>query len=342
MASTIKDVAKKAGVGVGTVSRVINGGKNVRDSTRKHVLTVIKELDFQPNPIAQRLSLGKTNTIGVIAPFFTTPSCVERLRGIESILVDTELDFMLYNVETLTRRRKSFKEVPRPERVDGLLIITLIPTNEEIDRFERNNIPTVLVDQAHERLPYLAVNDVEGGRIATQHLIDLGHREIAFISDHLDDPLQDPFEFTSARDRFTGYRHALAEANIPFRSDYHKRGPHEKKYAYELAKELLTQDDKPTAIFATSDTQAIGALQAAQDLGLSVPEDVSIIGYDDIEVSQYLNVTTVRQPLFQSGVEGIQLLLERMEKPAGTLRQRKMPVELIVRNTTAPPKVVST
>jgi DNA-binding LacI/PurR family transcriptional regulator len=329
---TIRDVAKRAGVGVGTVSRVLNDHPSVREPTRQKVLQAIAELDYSPNLLARRLSLGKTLTIAVIIPFFTRPSSVGRLRGVEYALADSEYDLILFNVETTARRDACFRDIPRRERVDGLLIISLSPRDDDVDRFLRAGVPTVLLDARHPRLSRTVTDDVAGGRMATQHLIDLGHHRIGYVSD----PLENPFNFVSSRDRYEGYRQALDEAGIPFQSEYHRQGEHGRKEARENALRLLSLPDPPTAIFAASDTQAIGVLEAAQEMGLRVPEDLSIVGYDDIEVAEYLHLTTMRQPLFVSGVQGVELLLESIAAPPSSPRRVVLPFELVARGTTAP------
>jgi LacI family transcriptional regulator len=332
--ATIRDVAKRAGVGVGTVSRVLNDNPSVSDATRQKVLMAIDELDYTPNPIARRLSLGKTLTIAAIVPFFTRPSFVERLRGVEYALADSEYDLILFNVETVSRRDACFRKVPRRERVDGLLIISLSPSDEAVDRFLQAGVPTVLVDTHHPRLSRVVIDDVDGGRTATQHLIDLGHRKIGFVGDRF----ENPFNFVSSRYRYEGYRQALDEARITFRPEYHCQGKHGRKEAREMAHSLLSLADPPTAVFAASDIQAIGVLEAADDAGLEVPRDLSVIGYDDIEVAEYLHLTTIRQPLFASGVEGVDLLLETIATPPSSPSQILLPIDLVVRHTTAPPR----
>ncbi|MCB8929145.1 MAG: LacI family DNA-binding transcriptional regulator [Ardenticatenaceae bacterium] len=182
---TIRDVAKKAGVGVGTVSRVLNRNPAVREATRLKVLAAIEELEFTPSPIARRLSLGKTMTVAVIAPFFVRPSYVERFRGLDKVLSESEYDFVLYNVETTSRRDHYFRELARSDKVDGLIIMSLTPTDNTVESFLNAGIPTVLVDAAHPRLSHIIIDDCEGGYNATKHLIDLGHRKIAYISDHM-------------------------------------------------------------------------------------------------------------------------------------------------------------
>ncbi len=341
---TIRDVAKRASVGVGTVSRVLNDSPNVRAETRERVLSAIADMDFKPNANARRLSLGKTHAIGVIAPYFTTPSCIERLRGIESALSATGYDFSLFNVETIRRRNEIFAEVPRVERIDGLIIITLVPPDSLVERLARRGIPTVLLDQSHPKLNNISTDNIQGARIAVEHLITLGHRRIGYISDVIDDGKANPLQFTTPRERYLGYRAALASAEIPHHPHLHKQGPHAQRYAYGLALDLLSQDEPPTAIFAMSDTQAIGALQAAQTLGFDVPEQLSIIGYDDIEVAQYLNLTTIRQPLFESGVEAVDLLLEQLEDDGSNsadLIHRTLPLELVLRQSTCKPPIGS-
>ncbi len=331
---TIRDVARRAGVGVGTVSRVLNDNPAVSAATREKVMAVINELNYVPNPIARRLSLGKALAVAVIVPFFTRPVFVERLRGIEHALAESEYDLILFNVETTAKRDEYFRSIPRRELlVDGLLIISLSPHDSDMDRFLQAEIPTVLVDAYHPRLNRIVIDDVAGGYMATHHLLDLGHHKIGYISDRLDNP----FNFTSSRDRYKGYRQALAEADIPFYPEYHAQGEHSQRWARELAHTLLSLPDPPTAIFAASDTQAIGVLQAAQEAGLSVPRDLSVIGYDDIEVAEYLHLTTVQQPSFVLGGEGVELLLDTMAHPSSLPKEVLMPVELVVRGTTSPP-----
>jgi DNA-binding LacI/PurR family transcriptional regulator len=332
-AATIKEVAKEAGVGVGTVSRVINARGAVSDATRHKVLSAIEALDYTPNANARRLSLGKTMTIAVIVPFFTRPSVVERLRGIEKMLAESDYDLILYNVETIHRRHDCFQNVPRRERVDGIIIISLMPTDEEARRLQQTGVPIVLVDTHHPQFSRVMIDDVAGAYRATKYLIDLGHHKIAHIGDFIDNP----FNFQQSHDRYQGYRRALHEANIPFRADYHREGEHSRREAKRLAYRLLTSDTPPTAIFAFSDTQAIGVLEAAQELKLHVPEELSIIGYDDIEIAEYLHLTTIRQSLLQSGIDGGQMLLEAMATNYQYSREIVLPTELVVRRTTAPP-----
>lgn len=332
-AATIRDVAKQAGVGVGTVSRVLNDSPSVRKVTRQSVLAAIEKLDFHPSPLARRLSLGKTLTIGAVAPFFTRPSFVERLRGVEAALADTEYDLLVYNVETPEKRDRCLQEIPKSRRVDGILIIAFPPSDEDVKSFRAAELPVVLINDSPTSLSRVMVDDVNGGYIATQHLLEIGHRKIAYISD----PLTSPFNFTSSRYRYRGYRKALSENEVPFRPAYHRADEHGREQARQMTHQLLDLDDPPTAIFAASDTQAMGVLEAARERDISIPETLSVIGYDDIKIAEYLDLTTIHQPLFESGWQGTHLLLRIIETGKTESLCDQLPIELVVRGTTAPP-----
>jgi len=329
--ATIRDVARLAGVGVGTVSRVLNNHPSVRPETRKRVLEAVRTLNYRPNPSARRLSLRKTLTIGVIVPFITNPSVTERLRGIIMGVESTEYDLVIYNVETPQHRDRYFREVPRRERVDGLIIISLMPHDEDVRTFQASGVPVILVDTVHSALPSVAVDDVAGGRMATEYLMRLGHRRIAFLGD----VYPNPFRFTSSYYRYLGYAHALAEVGIPLRDEYVVTGEHSRQVAYALAQRLLHLPEPPTALFAASDTQALGVLAAAKAMGVRIPEDLSLVGYDDLEVSEYLGLTTIHQPLYESGWEAARLLLTRLQ--GGEVPQKHvLPLRLEERETTRP------
>jgi DNA-binding LacI/PurR family transcriptional regulator len=330
---TIRDVAKQAGVGVGTVSRVLNGNHAVSTTTKQKVLDAIEALNYTPNLIARRLSLGKTMTIAVIAPFFIRSSYVERLRGVDSVLANSEYDFIIYNVETVTRRNTYFRTIVNSERMDGLLIMSLTPKDDEMVRFKRSGVPTVLIDSTHSAISRVVIDDVAGGYRATQHLIDLGHRKIAYLSDVMH---ENPFNFRPVEARYQGYKKALADAGIPLRSDYVCEGELNRREARRITHQLMSLADPPTAIFAYSDTQAYGVLQAAQEMELNVPHQLSVIGYDDIEMSEYVHLTTIRQQLYESGVRGAELLLSEIAQASPEPNEIVLPTELVVRRTTAP------
>ena len=333
MGVTIGDVARFAGVGRGTVSRVLNERANVDPETRARVLAAIKELDFVPSPTARRLSLRRTQTIAVILPFLTRPSSVERLRGIEFALVQAGYDMIVFNVETVERRDAVFRDLPRTERVDGLIIVSLSPHKLELERIQRSELPAVLVDAHHPALPRVVADDVLGGRLAADHLVGLGHRRVAFIGDIPRTPLA----FTSSRLRLTGVRRAMAAAGLQLPLSLVAIGDHSRRQAAELATRMLSLPRPPTGIVCASDTQAAGVLEAATALGLSVPGDVSVTGYDDLELADHLGLTTIRQPLFDSGVRAVQRLLVGIDgRPMTPLREVQA-IGLVVRRSTAPP-----
>jgi DNA-binding LacI/PurR family transcriptional regulator len=261
---------------------------------------------------------------------------MERLRGVENTLVETEYDLIVYNVETPERRDRCFREVPRRGRVDGVLIVSLPPRQSDVRHLAMATVPIVLLDAHHpslKKLNRLVVEDVQGGERMTEFLIELGHRRIGFIGD----PPTSPFNFTSSNDRLQGYRQALQQARIPFRPEYVGQAEHGRVQARELTRRMLQLAKPPTAISAASDTQAMGVLEAARDLGSRVPHDLSVVGYDDIEVAEYLGLTTMRQCLYESGKRGVELLLKTIENPSTKPRCEVLPADLIVRQTTAPP-----
>ncbi len=335
MGATIRDVARKAGVGLGTVSRVLNNSPLVSPSTRQRVLEAIAELRYSPSQIARSFALGRTNTIATIAPFFTRPSVVERLRGIEAALAGSTYNLVVFNVETVARRDHCFNDVPRRDRCDGLVVISLAPRAAEVEFLLQADVPVVLVDTFATGLPSVLIDDIAGGRLATQCLLELGHRQIGFVGDSLAELAA--FNFTSSRDRFIGYQRALSEAGFMPRPEYERHGIHGRYEARMLARELLQLPEPPTAIFAASDTQAMGVLEAARDLGLAVPAQLSVIGFDDIDVAEYLGLSTIHQPLFESGTRGLELVLSQLGGPSPATGIEILPIELKLRGTTAPP-----
>jgi LacI family transcriptional regulator len=330
---TIADVAAAAGVGAGTVSRVLNNSPRVRSETRARVLAAIEQLDYRPNPLARGLSRGRPQTLGVIVPFFTHASAVERLRGVVAALDGSPYDLVLFNVESPAHRDEHFASLTRRDRADGLLVASLPPPEGSLERLAASGVPVVLLDARGDGVPAVVTDDVEGGRIATRYLLDLGHQRIAFIGDEPDNP----FGFTSSRDRERGYVEAMATGGVDVMPGYICHGPHVRSVARRLSEQLLALPQPPTAIFAASDAQALGVLEAVRAAGRRVPDDLSVVGFDDVEVSSYAGLTTVQQPLYESGFKATSLLLEGLD--AGPLApiQHELPLELIVRETTGAP-----
>jgi DNA-binding LacI/PurR family transcriptional regulator len=306
--ATIRDVARHAGVGVATVSRVLNESPLVSEETRSRVHRAIEELGFRRSSTARRLSLGRSHAVGVVAPFFTTPSVVERLRGVVEQLSERGYDVMIFDVETQAQRAGAFRDFARRDRMDGVLVISLPVTPEEVWGLRRDRMPVVLLDVDHPDLPHVVIDDVRGGELAGEHLLAMGHRRIGFVGDEA----PSPFGFASSERRRRGLRNALGRAGIDA-GHLERRGPYGRDEARALAADLLRGAERPTAIFAASDMQAIGVLEAAESLGLEVPGDVAVIGFDDIEMAAVLGLTTVRQPLRSSGTCAAGLLLAAIE-----------------------------
>ncbi|WP_081686184.1 LacI family DNA-binding transcriptional regulator [Candidatus Solirubrobacter pratensis] len=328
-APTIRDVARQAGVGVGTVSRVLNDSPLVKPDKRERVHAAIAELGFVRNPTAHSLSTGRSHAIGVIAPFFTSPSSAERLRGLSTGLSERGYLLLLADVETPEQRAAAFTDLASRHAVEGLIVISIRPTDAELAALARERRPTVLVDAAHRALPHVATDDVLGGELATGHLIAKGHERIAFVGDRL----PAPFDLTSSERRLRGHRRALRRAGLKAPRAYERLGGHDREEAREVAAPLFELPEPPTAVFAASDVQAIGVIEAAERAGLRVPGDLAVIGFDDIDLAAVAGLTTVRQPLRESGRRGAELLLAAIEGVKAPVEAIE-PLTVIERRTT--------
>jgi LacI family transcriptional regulator len=326
---TIRDVAKRAGVGVGTVSRVLNNSANVSAQTRLQVLAVIDELNFRPNPIAQRLPRQETLTIGVILPFFTFPFFVNILEGIHSVISEAGYDLLVMNVDSPEKSERFFEKAIFGRRFDGVLVVTLLLSDQYVELFAKNDIPVVLVDSFHPQMSSITVNNIAGGCMAVQHLIDKGHRAIAYIGDNQNDL----FGFHTTQLRFQGYEKALKQNGIPLNHHWVYQGNQGKGSGYEGAHYFWAQNPTPTAFFAYSDTVALGVLDAAEERGLRYPNDFAIIGFDDIEVSHYIGLTTVRQPMREMGRQGALKLVSLLSNP-NVVQAIELPLQLVERKST--------
>ncbi len=330
--ATIADVARHAGVGVGTVSRVLNGTGAVAEATRERVTEAMEALDYRPSRSARDLRRGRTQRIAVVVSFFTHPSAVQRLRGISEGLGDSGYEVVLYPVDRPEQRAVHMDLLAGPHQADGVIVVSLPPTDEEVGRFAAAGVPVVQVDGLHPAFLRVVCDDVEGGRLAGRHLTALGHRDVAFVGD----AGGDPYGFRSSLDRRIGLAEALAEVGADLPAERVRTGPHGEEEATALARELLGNADRPSAIFAASDTQALGVRRAAAERGLHLPEDLSLIGFDDIDVAAHVGLSTVRQPLVDSGRTAATLLLEALAGDGAEPRAVVLPLEVIARDTTAP------
>jgi DNA-binding LacI/PurR family transcriptional regulator len=329
-APTIRDVARHADVGVGTVSRVLNDSPRVSAGTQDRVREAIAALGYRRSSTARNLALGRSHAIGVVAPFFTSASVTERLRGVVGRLSERGYDVVLFAVETLRQRADAFGDFARHDRLDGLIVISLPLADHEVQALRADGMPVVLVDVGHPLLAHVLIDNVAGGELATEHLLAKGHRRIGFVGD----TPSGPFGFTSSERRHEGYGRALDRAGIALSPELQRYSAFGRNEARALGDALLRLDEPPTAIFAASDVQAIGILQAARELGRRVPEDVAVIGFDDIEMAAALELTTVRQPLLQTGARGADLLLAALESGDDRPVEEFQPLVVVERRTT--------
>ncbi len=323
MMATIHDVARIAGVGIGTVSRVINNSSNVKPGTRARVLEAIDQLGYKPNPIARSMISKRTNSIGVIAPFFTRPFFMEVLQGVEMAIATYGKELVLYNVRTDEQRDHCFSDLPMHRKVDGVLILSLSPDDEVAQKFRHVGLPVVLVDAYSPLLTSLVVNNKEGASQAIRYLLQVGHRRIGFINGIV----EGNFKFNQATDRLEGVKCALQEAGVAFDPELVVATEWNRVGGRDAAFHLLTREVRPSAIFVASDIQAVGVLEAARSLHIRVPEELAVVGFDGIEISELLGLSTVQQPMRQMGEEGIHKLMTLIDDPAH-------PPELIWLNTT--------
>ncbi|MBI3967820.1 MAG: LacI family DNA-binding transcriptional regulator [Chloroflexi bacterium] len=325
---TIHDVARAAGVGIGTVSRVLSGSSLVAPETRRRIQAAIEQLDYRPNRAARALSSGRTQTIEVLVPLFTRYFYVEVLCGIEAAITETGYSLVLQTVERPSERDQAFANPSPRRRADGLLIVSLTPTPELVRQLMLRSLPAVLVDGEHPDLPSVSVDHEEAARRAVRHLMELGHERIALV-----DRLEDPFTPGTLSGRQRGYRAALDEAGVPPRPGYEIVTDYSREEGRIAVEKLMLVAEPPTAILAGSDAQAAGALEAARHLGRRVPDDLAVVGYNDVEIAEYLSLTTMRVPMREMGRRGVALLLGLVNGAAPRTALQRVSAELVVRST---------
>jgi DNA-binding LacI/PurR family transcriptional regulator len=334
MAVTIYDVARAAGVGVGTVSRVLNNSQAVKASTRERVLEAINRLNYAPDPIARSMITGRTRVLGVIIAFVTRNFSVEVLRSMirAASLVDYEL--VIYNVESDEQRDHYFKQLPMRRRVDGLLVVSLRPNEETLPIFLKSGLPIVLVDAYSPEFTSIVVDNMEGAYLAVKNLIEKGHHRIGFING----TVEGNFKFNQANDRLIGVHRAFSEAGIVFDPELMVATDWTREGGRSAAEQFLTLPEPPTAIFAASDIQAVGVLETARRLNLEVPGDLSVMGFDGVELSDILEISTIQQPMEEMGELGMSKMMELLENENKAPELIRLDTFLLERRTTASPK----
>jgi DNA-binding LacI/PurR family transcriptional regulator len=326
--ATIYDVAKRAGVSISTVSRVLNSPEQVQETTRSRVLVAIDDLGFVPKAEAAARARKGTRRIGVLVPFITYPSFVQRLRGV-AMLADSSYELVIYNVDSASRRDGYLATLPVTRRLDGLIIMALPFSEAAAQRLLANDLETVLIECSHPSFSSVQIDDEAGGRMVARYLIEQGHRCFGFVGDT---EVPDYAIHTSER-RLHGYQRALEAAGLRLPEEYIKLGPHGMEQARTLTHQLLDLPRPPTAIFAPSDTQALGVLKAARERGLTTPNDLAVVGFDDVEIADYIGLTTVHQPLEESGRVAVELLLARLADRSRPVQHVRLPLSIVRRET---------
>jgi LacI family transcriptional regulator len=246
---------------------------------------------------------------------------------------DIDLPVSIFDVEAPHHRADHFAMLASSYRPEGAVVVSLQPDSQQLELLSSAGLCPVFIDTEVERFSSVNINNHRGGLMATRHLVGLGHERIAFVGDA--EGLG--FGFNSSTARRLGYRAALAGAGLLPHPGFERTGEHGRDTGRRLAEELFALPDAPTAVFAGSDTQALGVMEAAQEAGLRVPEDVSVIGFDDIESARYLGLTTVRQPLYESGLAAARLVIDQLADPECAPTRIELDLEVIVRKSTAPP-----
>jgi LacI family transcriptional regulator len=331
---TIFDIAREAGVSYSTVSRTLSGFEFVKASTREKVLAAADKLGYVPNQQARSLAGGPSNLIGVLVPTLTNSYSIEILQGIDDELARSHYNLILYTTNRHRGKEATYAATIMNGAADGLLLVAPLISDSYLERLRQQGFPYVLIDQVDRANKSTVVNAAnrQGAYEATRYLIELGHHRIGFLAGLP--------QLNSAVERFTGYRAALEDHGIPFCEDYVVRGDFQTDVGYQATQKLLALADIPTAIFAANDLSALGAFDAIREHHLRIPEDVSLIGFDDIPQGAvtYPKLTTIRQPLNQMGREAVKVLLKHLEKPDLETRQITLATQLVVRDSCDVPR----
>jgi DNA-binding LacI/PurR family transcriptional regulator len=328
------EIAEHAGVGIGTVSRVLSDSPNVSDAMRARVMASATAVGYDPGPKRRGQSASSDGLVGVLVTFFDEPSALLRFSGVVPRLQNNDLHVVLYSIESPSQARPVLMELPRHPVLQALIVVSLPLSEADAQGLARARFPVVLVDTWGKGLPSVTIDDRHGGFIATQHLLDLGHRRIGFVGE----PADNSFGFVSSARREEGYLAALGRAGLDMDPALMRHGAHQRGAAKQMTLDLLDLDQPPTAIVAASDVQAVGVMEAAESKGLRVPDDLSVIGYDDIDLASLMGLTTVRQPLVRSGERAAELVLEAIGGRRRSAFDEQLDLELVVRSTTRPPR----
>jgi LacI family transcriptional regulator len=326
---TIFDVASEAGVSYGTVSRVINNNPHVKAETRQRILDTMDHLGYVVNRQARSLAGGRAQMIGLLVPDLETSYIGEIMRGIDTVLEIMQYDIVLYTTHRQKTKEARYVAAVTQGMVDGLLLVLPRHPKDFFETLRQRHFPYVLIDHQgiDEKGPAVCSTNRKGAYKATEYLIKLGHRQIGFISGWMG--------LGCSRERLAGYKEALKAYHIPVDENLIYKGEFRQSSGFEGTRAFLKQTNPPTAIFASNDVMAMGVIEAARMHGLQIPEDMSVLGFDDIPMAANLHpkLTTVRQPLEKMGRLAAKMLLDLIYEPQEEPLHIELPTELIVRDS---------
>lgn len=326
---TIKDVAKLANVSIATVSRILNNLDGYSEDTRKKVMDVIEEIGYQRNAIARNLKINESKTIGILLPRVDTLFYVQIVNGIQDYANQNNYSVITCNVGRDGDKINEYLNTLAERQVDGMIVCSLPPKSQYDKKIMDSNIPSVLVSTLSYRysIPYVKVDDYQAAYRGTSYLIENGHEMIAFLGGKSEDPI-------AGVPRLQGYIQALSDNNITVDNKLIKHNGFSFKDGILSMEQLLEETVKPTAIFAACDEIAIGALTVAHRKGIKIPDDISIIGYDNTIISEmcYPALTTIGQPLYDMGKKSVEMLIKKINYNA-QIESVIMPFKIIERET---------
>jgi len=328
---TIYDVAKEAGVSISTVSRVINASSSVSDDTRERVQGAIDRLAFVPKAEARARAMRDFARIGVLTPFFTAPAFVQRLRGVAQGLLSTRYELTIFTIESLDHLNYYLATLPITGHLEGLILLSLRVNDESARKLKEHDLETVLIEFPRHDLNTVEIDDIAGGEMAAEYLIGKGHQRLAFLGDTSD---LGAFAILPITLRLHGFQKGLEKAGLSLPQEFICTSKYDVKDAERQIEPLLTRSDRPTAIFCATDLQAMGVVNKARGLRLRVPEDLAVLGFDDLDFADYVGLSTIRQPLDESGRLAVEILLSRIKDPDRPLRHVRLPLSIVERQTT--------
>lgn len=333
-AVTILDVARAAGVSVATVSRALRGLPNVAPATRERVVAAATELAYRPDPNAARLAAGRSQSVGIAVPVLDSWFFSRVIAGAEDTLSEAGYDVLIFAAHPVEHGGRFVAEVgPVQQRLDGLILAELVVSPEEARGWRDRDAQVVSVGPEVAHYPSVGIDDYAGGRMAMEHLIRLGHRDIALIGGMA----EPPFHFAVPTDRRRAYRDALESADLPVRASYDAVGEFSVAGGESAMGRLLAEADPlPSAVFAMSDEMAMGAMRAARERGIRIPEQLSLIGFDDHEMADVVDLTTIRQHVPERGARAAELMLAALGGTPAPAEPQELPLELVVRGSTRP------